>query len=112
MNNKLSNYMNFLKERGRSLSEINPGSDEVALNIDDALQAIEFLKESQLPILGGDILSDESGKLVYTYENWYCEKQEKENHNEYCLRSYSISKNYLTSLLKKNYKNHYAVIVI
>src|SRR6478609_6483987 len=99
MNNKLSNYMNFLQERGRSLEEINPGSDEIALKLDDALQAIDLLQDAQSPILGGDILSDESGKLVYTYENWYCEKQEKENHAEYCLRSNNIAKSYLTNLI-------------
>ncbi|MCS6974164.1 MAG: hypothetical protein N2044_02445 [Cyclobacteriaceae bacterium] len=39
MGNTLS-YLNFIKEKGRPLSEINPGSDEIALAIDDALQAI------------------------------------------------------------------------
>ena len=102
--NRLSNYMNFLIKHGRPLSEINPGSDEIALNLDNTLQAIELLQEAQLPILGGDILSDDSGKLIYTYENWYCEKLEHENHNEYCLRSYNTTKIYLNNIIKKTTK--------
>ena len=43
--NKLSDYTHLLEKRGRPLSEINPGSDETALKLEDALQAIEFLRD-------------------------------------------------------------------
>lgn len=108
----MTKYTYFLKERGRSLSEINPGSDEIALKLDDALQAIELLKDARVPILGGDILSDVSGTLSYTYENWYCEKIEQETPNEYIERSYQISRTYLSNLILKKNKNDYAVFVI
>lgn len=109
--NKFFNYRDFLKTYGHPLSNINPGSDEIALNIHDALLAIEFLKEAQVAILGGDILSDESGKLTYTYENWYCEKLNNESNDEYLTRSYLITKAYLDSLINKGYGNRYVVIV-
>jgi hypothetical protein len=99
--NRLSKYVSFVKERGRPLSEINPGSNEVALTIEDALSAIELLQEAKLAILGGDILLDESGKLVYTYENWYCEKIADENDVDYINRSCLYSKSYITNLAKK-----------
>ncbi len=110
--NKLSNYMHFLKEHGRPLSEINPGSDEMALTLKDALQAIEFLRDAEYAILGGDILSAKSGRLTYTHENWYSERLDHETHGEFCMRSYFNSTNYLIKLIEKGDDNIYAVIVI
>jgi hypothetical protein len=98
---KLSEYYNFIQEKGKSLSEINPGSKEFALEVDDAMQAIELIKESQMPILGGDILSSKSGTLIYAYQswgpqyhclNWYCEKIEGESKMDFCIRSYYFAK--------------------
>ena len=103
--------MNFIREKGRPLSEINPGSDELALKIDDALEAIESLQNTQSAILGGDILLDDLGKLTYTYENWYSEKIPNESHIDYCNRSYDIASNYLHALLKRDGDNRYVVIV-
>lgn len=110
--NTISNYFNFIRERGKPLSEINPGSDELALKIDDALQAIELLQDTQSAILGGDILSDESGKLTYTYENWYIEKMDNESQIDYVERSYEIARNYINEVVKRSGKNRYVVIVI
>lgn len=100
MENTLS-YLNFIKEKGRPLSEINPGSDEIALAVDDALQAIELLKDIQTAILGGDILSEDSGELIYAYQlwgeeyhylNWYCDRIDNESEDDYLRRSYILAK--------------------
>lgn len=100
MENTLS-YLNFIKEKGRPLSEINPGSDEIALAVDDALQAIELLKDNQTAILGGDILSEDSGELIYAYQlwgeeyhylNWYCDRIDNESEDDYLRRSYILAK--------------------
>lgn len=100
MENTLS-YLNFIKEKGRPLSEINPGSGEIALAVDDALQAIELLKENQTAILGGDILSEDSGELVYAYQlwgeeyhylNWYFDRIDNESKDDYLKRSYILAK--------------------
>jgi len=89
-------YLNFIKEKGKSIGEINPGSDAYALEVDDALQAIEILKEIHIPVLGGDILSNKSGSLIYAYQfwgsqyhclNWYCEKSDSESKEVFCERS-------------------------
>jgi Immunity protein 40 len=112
MMNKISNYLNYLREKGRPLSEINPGSDEIALAINDALEAIELLEGTQSAILGGDILSDESGKLTYIYDNWYSEKMDSESQEDYANKSYEIAKNYINEVIKRAGKNIYVVIVI
>lgn len=105
MENTLS-YLNFIKEKGRPLSEINPGSDEIALAVDDALQAIELLKDNQTAILGGDILSEDSGELIYAYQlwgeeyhylNWYCDRIDNESEDDYLKRSYILAKEGITN---------------
>lgn len=99
--NQSSDYTSFLKENGKPLSEINPGSNEFALTVSDALHALELLKESQTVILGGDVLSEENGRLVYAYQlwgeqyiylNWFCDKHDIESQIEYCMRSYEVAK--------------------
>ena len=98
---KESNYLNFLEQKGISLSIINTGSEEKALLVEDALQAINLLKDEKIANLGGDILSEVNGKLIYAYQlwgieyiylNWYCEKTSNENREVYLNRSYNIAK--------------------
>lgn len=97
----ISTYIEFLREKGKPLSEINPGSDEIALTFNDALQALELLRESKTAILGGDILSEQNNKLIYAYQlwgeeyqyiNWCCEKNIKDSEADYLQRSYEMAK--------------------
>lgn len=98
---QLSIYLNFIKEKGRSLSEINPGSDEIALTASDALYALNLLNGSLIAVLGGDVLSEkENGKLIYAYQfwgseyhylNWYCDKMDNESQEDYAKRSYMVA---------------------
>lgn len=48
-------YFEFIEEKGRSMSEVNPGSIEKALIFEDALIAIELLRSADKVIYGGDI---------------------------------------------------------
>ncbi|MEM0941782.1 MAG: Imm40 family immunity protein [Bacteroidota bacterium] len=105
----ISEYLDLVKSKGRPLREINPGSDEIALDIDEALAAIEILKGNELPILGGDILSTDSGKLIYAYQfwgseyhylNWYCNELDNESRVEYSKRSYEVAKKAINEAVK------------
>lgn len=124
---KESAYWDFLMKKGRSLLEMNQGSNEIALETDDALQALDLLKGNQIAVLGGDILSEkENGKLVYAYQlwgdgqeyhylNWYCDKKDSENQEEYVERSYIIAKDSIKAandIAKRLGKKCYIVIVI
>ncbi len=95
----MPNYFEFIIQKGRPLSEINPGSNEMALTVEDALQALELIKDNKLFILGGDILSEENNKLIYAYQlwgreyhvlNWYLTAEDYERKDE--LISYDIAK--------------------
>jgi len=98
----ISNYSKFIREKGRSLSEINPGSNEIALTVSDAFQALDILKNNQIVILGGDILSEDgNGGLLYAYQlwgeeyiylNWYCDKADDESESDYIKRSCEVAR--------------------
>src|SRR6218665_838680 len=105
----ISMYLDFLKEKGKPLSEINPGSDEIALTVNDALQALELLIDSQTAILGGDILSEENNELAYAYQlwgeeyqylNWHCDKNDNESKADYLQRSYVLAREAITNANK------------
>ena len=56
-------YLGFLNQNGRALST-DYQSEEKALSVEDALQAIELLSEEKTAIYGGDILTEADGELV------------------------------------------------
>ena len=100
----LLSYLDFPLEDGKPLSEINPGSDDIALTIKDVLHVLNILNKNQVAILGGEIFSEkENGKLVYAYQfwgdgqefhclDWHCDKTDYETQEDYVKRSYDIAK--------------------
>jgi len=68
--------------KGRPLSEINPGSKEIAFTIENALTVLEILKDKHVEILGGDFMSEKNGRFGYAHHLWgdqyyvalYCDK--------------------------------------
>ena len=93
-------YLGFLNQKGRALSA-DYQSEEKALSVEDALQAIELLSEEEIVIYGGDILTEADGELVYAHDilgkeyyylNWYCDKLEDEDRADYLQRSYDKAK--------------------
>ena len=93
-------FLGFLNENGRPLS-VDYQSEEKALLVEDALQAIELLSEEKTAIYGGDILTEADGELVYAHDiwgkefqylNWYCDKSEDEDRADYLQRSYDKAK--------------------
>lgn len=120
----ISTYLNFLQKKGRPLSEINPGSDETALAVNDALQALDLLEHNQMTILGGDILSEENNELAYAYQvwgdeyqylNWYCDRVDNESKDDYAKRSYVLARESIANAnatAEKLKKKCYIVFVI
>lgn len=118
------NYLNFIKEKGISLSEFNPGSDEFALSVPDAILAIDMLEKAKIAILGGDIISIEDDRLRYAYQfwgpqyhslNWSCDKTVNEDYQLYLERTYQIAKDKITfanQIAKELSKSCLIVLVI
>ena len=93
-------FLGFLNQKGRSLS-VDYQSEEKALSVEDALQAIDLLSEEKIAIYGGDIFTEADGELVYAHDiwgkeyhylNWYCDKLDDEERAGYLQRSYDKAK--------------------
>ena len=98
------NYSQFLRNHGRPMSEINPGSNEVALSCEDAKKATEILRKESVPILGGDIVSEQNGSLIYAHQfwgseyislNWYCRREQDEELEYYARRSHDLAEDHI-----------------
>ena len=74
-----------LLQKGRQLAEI--GLNEVAWLKQDALVLLKAFEDSEIVILGGDVYRDIGGKLISTYDNWYCDPEIGENEASYAPRS-------------------------
>ena len=121
--NKLLDYQSFLESKGMPISTFNPGSKEFALTVEDSFQAIKLLEDSNVAIIGGDVISDDSGKLRYAYQlwgseyhylNWACEPVDDESREEYVLRSFSVASEGICAAndhAKKLKKNCFIVLV-
>lgn len=93
----MTEYQEFISEVGRPLASINPGSKEFALSLEDSKKAIAIMKKDELPILGGDVMTEKNGELTYAYQSWgmkyhsldwYTNKNSGESIEEYTQRSY------------------------
>ena len=89
-------YNFFLIQFGESLADI--GINEIALNREYALKAVDILRTESIPILGGDVYEKQDETYCSTYDNWYCEKSNYTNDEEYLKESWNKAENYI-----KNY---------
>lgn len=86
-------YRRLENDRGRSLSEI--GAKGIAFTRSDILTALQCLKGSQIVVLGGDVLTDDKGKLRYTHDSWYVNRRDGEAIVDYVERSIERAENYV-----------------
>lgn len=104
-------FTQFVAAHGRPMSEINPGSNEIALSPSDAIKGIDLLRGSKVAVLGGDVLAGTSGKIAYTYRNWYCEQRPNETPMEFCHRSQVVARDLIEKLLEHGEKHVFVVLV-
>jgi lipoprotein NlpI len=103
------NYAQLLATRGVSLDRL--GLRAVALRRDDALAAIKALRESSVPILGGDVYFEHGENVESAYANWYVDKQDTESRTDFAARSCSKAENYVASFPKRTDKQPLFVLV-
>ena len=86
-------YSQIVASKGRPLADI--GVNESGLVRTDALSAIEALRGSNVPILGGDVLKMVEGTPRYTYDNWYCDRRTVEDLTAFLQRSWDMAESYV-----------------
>jgi hypothetical protein len=106
-------FNDLLKSVGRSMAEVNPGSDEIALPLNRVEEAINLLEQNSNPILGGDLIrEDGGGKLRYAFGSWSCSLKPGETSGEYLPRCYQAAREYLRSVIQLHPTNAYLVLVL
>lgn len=86
-------YVDLLAEKGISLSNLEIGGR--ALVREDALNAVQILRRLSLPILGGDVYFEYSGRIEPAYCNWFVEQMEGEPLGEFTERSCEHTRQYI-----------------
>jgi hypothetical protein len=82
-------YKKLLDTKGVSLRSVYVS--EIGLAREDALQAVEYLREASVPILGGDLYYIKGDKIVHDPASWSIDRKYAEPHNEYIQRSYQAT---------------------
>lgn len=104
-------FLAILQSEGRPLSEMNPGSPEIGLPPPAALRAVATLSGSGIAVFGGDVLSEASGCLNYTYVSWARDPLSGETSEAYSDRSLSEAAAFIREAQSMNRDEIYIVLV-
>lgn len=89
----------------------NMGVSNWALSKEQALSALDKFEAEKIPVLGGDVLELNDGKLGHNYDNWYCDREPDEAFENYVARSISKARVYISNYRNPNQKQEMFVIV-
>lgn len=95
--------------RGVSLEEI--GISNYAWKMQDALLALEILREKRIPILGGDVYQIENG-IKTTIDGWHTNRKNSVQPNAYLVESHKKTVDYIVAYASKNGGNYCYSLVI
>lgn len=88
-------YKQLLGGKGIVLKAL--GVNDIALERNDALLAVEFLRNAEVPILGGDVYLERARGIELAYANWHCDPSQDEDRSHYLQRSWSTAESYVKS---------------
>jgi hypothetical protein len=89
------------------------GVNNWALAKHDAFDVIDLLIKLRIAIVGGDVFfrHAESARFESTYDNWYCNHENDENHITYIERCALMARNYIENYKPINRKEPWFVFV-
>lgn len=109
MYNKYSILSDFLH---KAISLEFMGINEVCWKYEDVKYIVDYLYKNNCVILGGDILIKKNDEYLYTYDNWFVEKNSEDmSYIEYVEKSRNETIKYINEYVNDNGKNFYFVIV-
>lgn len=88
-------YLEFLEERGLCLFDAF-GVQESALSRSDALHAIGLLEKVGVPVLGGDVYFEKEDVIEFSYSVWSLNPDEHENGEDFAVRTWKESREYIS----------------
>lgn len=101
------NYDDFSK-----IKNVHPlviSSHEFAWKLKEINDVLQWLRENNQIVLGGDIIDVHKN---YTYDNWFYNYNSLVSHSENVNISIDTALNYTEKYLKKNGDNYYVVLVL
>jgi hypothetical protein len=81
--------------RGRAIDLAHLGVNQVAWFKKDVFEILGHLDETQVAILGGDVLVLKDGKFTHEYSNWHSDQQPNESQEDYAKRSREETESYI-----------------
>jgi hypothetical protein len=108
--NALDKYQRILASKGVALNGL--GLSEIALRRSDAMGAIEALRESSVPILGGDVYSEKAGTIEPAYANWHVDRDAGERETEFAIRSCVKAESYVEKYPRRAGEEPLFVLVV
>ena len=86
-------FDSLLAKSGISLASL--GIRDIGLLRNDALRAVEILRDGKFPILGGDVYLRRGDRLDVAYANWYADPKTDEDRETYLRRSWDKAETFL-----------------
>ena len=83
-----------------SLEEI--GINNSAFPFQQAILLVDALRQSNVPILGGDVYLKLGSSIEPSYDNWYCDKIEDERDSDFLRRSCDVAETFIKEYKRKN----------
>jgi hypothetical protein len=103
-------YKNLLNSKGVPLDDL--GIREVGLTRADALEAIGYLENDSIPILGGDVYFRHGTRIEIAYANWYSDPAPGEAQSEFLSRSWNTARKYIKAFPERQDVDPLFVLVV
>ena len=78
------------------------GIDNYAFSYQQAILLVDALRQSNVPILGGDVSLKLGSSIEPSYDNWYCDKIEDERDSDFLRRSCDVAETFIKEYKKNN----------
>lgn len=111
----MDKYSELVKDRGVQLKD-KTGTLDWALKREDALAALQLLRQEARAVLGGDVVLEKDGKFYFIFHDrvqgtWHIDQRDNESAESYIARSIRETEDYIESYPEKSGGNYYYVLV-
>ncbi len=107
----LNQYIKFIRERGIPLQP-KVGTKGRAFTKEDALKAVDILRQSNVSILGGDVLIEKNSEWKYEVASWHSDQSQDESVEKLIRRSLNETKEFIKNYQEDAEGKNYFILII
>lgn len=93
------------------ISLLKSGISNWALTENQSIHALNEFEKLNIPVLGGDVYEMIEGNLTSNYDNWYCNRNENEELNDFVTRSIIHAREYINNYTNPSGRETFFVFV-